>query len=351
MFRDDGQVHGDADRQTGAPIEHAQGSNTTAGPPPHAPTVPPTTANAWHTEDFIAWLKLHFSQHTAHAYGQAIKRFTFFAAGRGAAVPDAVDPRIVEDFTSQLRAEGDSPRTVNHRLAAVKSFFRWLRKNGHAWNDPAGDVNRMRVPRRLPRYLSIADQNKLTSALAATSGDTARRDEAVIVTALLSGLRVAELAALRVDEVDLDGATLRVVNGKGSKDRELPIVPKLARILRAYLKVRTRLLKGHDSPWLFVSARAVNAAKRRGRCPRPPGEPLGRHAIFLVVKHACQAHLGRDASPHVMRHSFATHLRERGADLQLIQECLGHASIMTTTIYAHLATDRRRQLMAKLLSK
>jgi site-specific recombinase XerD len=219
--------------------------------------------------------------------------------------------------------------------------------------------------------------------------------KALVATALLTGLRCAELAALQVQHVDLDGGRLRVVNGKGGKDRELPLIPRLEGILRDYLeKVRPELVdrpigalqrRRKDGTWRLVEyvngrhvgrnletrsreeaehRRAalipvpsappfvfVNAHTRGAQRVRRTGQALLTKTIFALVRRAVAPIVGRPVAPHMLRHSFASHLRENGADLQLIQEALGHANINTTTMYAHISTNKRRQDLARLLAE
>jgi len=168
------------------------------------------------------------------------------------------------------------------------------------------------------------------------------RDYALVATALLTGLRCAELANLQLGHLDLEAGVLRVVNGKGRKDRELPVVPRLEVILRRYLAVRATLVQV-PTPYVFLRAKSWRMTRRGGL-------PFGPKAIFHRVRIRVREILNRPGiHPHVLRHSFASRLRENGADLQDIQEALGHAQITTTTMYAHLSTRRHREKLAAYL--
>lgn len=302
-----------------------------------------------HFDAFLAHLQLRRSPHTAATYGYGVMLFLDFLDGKHMADANAVDFRVVEEWMGQVAATGHAASTVNHRLAAVRSFFRWMRRAGHCNADPCGDVERMKVGKRLPKYLTEPEQRTLLASLAVMSADHSRRDHALICTALLTGLRCEELVSLQLRSIDLGTATLRVI-GKGDKERELALVPSLVAVLREYLPVRERLLDGKASPWLFVRVRVVSTAGKLCT-PRRVDEPLCRQMAFRIVRDHCKTILGRAVSPHMMRHSFATRLRAAGADLQLIQECLGHADIGTTTIYASLATNRRHEQMQQLLGE
>jgi site-specific recombinase XerD len=203
-----------------------------------------------------------------------------------------------------------------------------------------------KLTRALPQYLTVPEQEAALAALAADPSDLGRRDHALIATALLTGLRVAELAALELAHLDLAAGTLRVVRGKGGKDREVPIIPRLAGILRAYLDdVRPRLLDRGPSRFVFV-----NASPKRTWRDRHAGQPLLTRTLWWTIHHRMSPLVGRPVHPHMLRHSFASRLRAAGADLQLVQGgTRAREHHHTTTIYAHLSTPGRRAAVAKLL--
>jgi site-specific recombinase XerD len=186
----------------------------------------------------------------------------------------------------------------------------------------------------------------------------------MVATGLFTGCRCMELVTLRLDAVSFDGGFCRVV-GKGSKTREVPLIPRLAAILTTYLRdARPRLVLDADSPYLFPADRQTWATRRNGAPYRPTyapsrsaryrlalGAPLTTRGFFHVVRVHCSAIIGRSVHPHMLRHSFASRLRAKGADLQLIQEILGHESIQTTTMYAHISTPLRTAMVARLLEE
>jgi integrase/recombinase XerD len=302
---------------------------------------------------FIASCGIRKSVNTTSAYTTALGYFCAFAAERGIRTPADVDHQTVDDYLGWLKSKGQSNKSINLRLAALRSFFKFMRRDGVTINNPAADCERLKDEKRMPRYLSIPEQEKFLEALAKGVGLIARRDEAMIAVGLLAGLRCSEIMGLRVDEVDLASGVIRVVQGKGKKDREVPAIPRLAIILRAYLTdVRPQLLRGSESAWLFVNVHIGRQSKKWfGGGPRPAGTKLHRIGFYQRLRKLSEDILGRRVNPHALRHSFASRLRRRGADLQVISEALGHASITTTAIYAHISAEDRHAMLSKMLSE
>jgi integrase/recombinase XerD len=201
----------------------------------------------------------------------------------------------------------------------------------------------LKTPKRLPKYITIPDQDRVLAELAKDRTPYGIRDRAIVATMFLAGPRVSEVATLRMEQVDLAARTLRFI-GKGDKERELPIVPRLAKTLDEYVRdARPALLRGRDLPWFFVPL-----GKNRGSRNKHTDELLTR-SLFMMIRLKLGPLVGDKVHPHMLRHSFASRLRENGADLQLIQEALGHECLSTTTIYAHITTSKRRQELARLL--
>jgi site-specific recombinase XerD len=345
---------------------------------------------------FLQWFALvrRRSPNTVAGYGHDLESFVAFCAQAELTEPGAVTFRQIEFYLGLLIERGLKPQTANRHLHCLRTFWAYLMREGLATRNPAAECFILPVQKKLPNYLSIAEQERVLSALAEDQSLLGRRDYALVATALFTGLRCSELANLQVAHVDLDAGRLRVVNGKGGKDRELPVVPRLGVILHSYLEeARPQLFEGPlgsickrpdsrywqlrqyvdgrhvrqhslrtesleearqlragrrpkrlDSPWVFVNAHPTGANRLRRA-----GQPLLGKAIFALVQRAVAPIVGRPVHPHQLRHSFASRVRENGGDLQLIQESLGHADIRTTTMYAHLSTNRRRQQLAELL--
>lgn len=330
--------------------------------------VDPSTGAAM-TEDwksliaqFVAWAAIRRSPYTAKIYEYSLRHWQRYADAHGVSDPEEVTCLDVEAFMDGELQSGRSEKTCNHRLAALRSFWHWMRRTGKATNDPGRDAVKFKEKQRLPDWLSIADQERLLSVTAERKGrarrpsreqfnGTRNRDQAIVALGLFTGLRVAEMVRLRLEDVDLTRGVLRVVDGKGGKSREVPVIDRLKPILTRWLRSRAFFLHGVESNWFFVSCHAMKDKSAWWCAPRAVGEQLGTKALYRVIRDLGKTILDRPISPHTLRHSFASRLREAGADLQLIQESLGHSDISTTTIYAKIVTSKRRQLLQDFLEQ
>ena len=264
--------------------------------------------------------------HTLESYARDLSALAAYAAGAGRAI-DALDRQALEAFVRAQRVRGLAPRSVARAVAAVRGFYRFLVLDRRLASSPADDLQPPRAWPALPGFLSIADVDTLI-AQPDTSTTLGLRDRAMIELLYATGLRVSELVGVRLADLHLDEHYLTCI-GKGSKERLVPIGEQAAGWIRTYsAHARRELLKGRASPRLFLNAR---------------GGPLSRVGFWKILKrHALKAGLPRTLSPHVLRHSFATHLLERGADLRAIQLMLGHADLSTTQIYTHVLEARLR---------
>jgi integrase/recombinase XerD len=269
------------------------------------------------------------SPHTLDAYGRDLRQLAEYAAGRGVGL-EALDRRALEGFVRQLMGEGRAPRSVGRLVACLRSFYRYLAVNGRLETSPAADLHAPRAVRALPRFLTVDEVDVL---IAAPEVATPRglRDRAMIELLYATGLRVTELVSLKVADINLQEGYLTTV-GKGRKERLVPLGEEAAAWVRKYVQEsRPVLLGGRASPRLFVRARG--------------GGGLSRIGFWKILRaHGQHAGLAARLSPHVLRHSFATHLLERGADLRAIQVMLGHATLSTTQIYTHILDARLRAL-------
>jgi integrase/recombinase XerD len=284
-------------------------------------------------------------ENTIRAYELDLRGFVAFAESAGVVRPNRVTFNLLEMyFAHRQHRQGKKATTVNRTRYARGSFFKFLRRQGLVTHDPVADTYGLPEPQTIPKYLTIAEQERILEALAAKTKVTGRRNYAMIATALLCGLRVSELATVRVTDLDLEAGTL-IVFGKGDKQRQCTVVPRLRVILADYLK-RTwpKLVGGRDgAPYLFVRAGVPRVARRRGQAP------LLTRSIWATLDKQVSPLVGKPVHPHMLRHSVASRLRENGAPLELIQEALGHVNIATTLIYAHVSTKKQRADIARYL--
>jgi integrase/recombinase XerD len=270
--------------------------------------------------------------HTLESYARDLRALSRFAVGRKTGI-DALDRRALEAFVRQQMAEGLSPRTVARTVAGVRGFYRFLVIERHLPASPADDLKAPRAWPALPKFLSLEDVDRLIAA-PNVSTPLGLRDRAMIEVLYATGMRVSELVAIRAVDLHLDAEYLTCI-GKGNKERLIPIgraatqwIVRYQREARPTLVVSRGARKEGAGARLFVNAR---------------GGPLSRIGFWKILKgHGLRAGLPGSLSPHVLRHSFATHLLERGADLRAIQLMLGHADLSTTQIYTHVLEARLR---------
>ena len=259
------------------------------------------------------------SPHTLRAYRTDLDDFARFCAARAGDGLVAADSRTVRAWLAALHGRGLDPASVARKLAAVRSCFRFLARRGVVERNPARDVRGPRRPRTLAGFLPVDETHLLVEARA-VGGAARARDRAVLELLYATGLRVSELAGLDLDAVDRRERTVRVV-GKGRKERIVPFGTKAADALDAWLAGRG------------VAPGPLFRSRRGGR--------LGVRALHTVVRSAARAAgLTRRVTPHTLRHSFATHLLDAGADLRAIQELLGHSRLSTTQRYTHVGADQ-----------
>ncbi len=265
------------------------------------------------------------SPNTILAYAHDLDRLLAFAT-RQDRRPEALNRRELEAFVRHLMSSGLSPRSVARVVACVRGFYRFLVLDGHLPGSPADDLRAPRSWPALPRFLSIDEVDRLL-AQPDVNTPTGVRDRALLELLYATGMRVTELVTLKTDDLNLDAGFITCL-GKGLKERVVPIGRTAADWINRYLtSARPVLLKTRMSTYLFMNARG--------------GLTLSRVGFWKIIKkHGRQAGLTQDLSPHMLRHSFATHLLERGADLRMIQTLLGHADLSSTQIYTHILEAR-----------
>jgi integrase/recombinase XerD len=262
------------------------------------------------------------------AYGRDLRALAKWAEGRATSLL-ALRSADLSEYLGVLRKRGLSARSVARAVHAARGFFRFAVREGRLGGDPMQNLRAPRSFKGLPHFLTPAQ----VEALLAAPDPKARyglRDQAILELLYATGLRVSELTGLRPADLDLEVGLLRCM-GKGRKERLVPMGRVACRSVEKYLESsRTVLLKGRGSPYLFLNNR---------------GQRLSRMGLWLIVRrHATTVGIAHVLTPHVLRHSFASHLLERGADLRALQVMLGHADISTTEIYTHVTRERLRQL-------
>lgn len=279
-------------------------------------------------QDYLA-LERGVSVRTSDAYQRDLLRFATYAAMKGAATPTDVGARTLREYIYHLKDLGLSPSSIRRNVSAVRSFFKFLLGEGHVVRDPSERLETPKRWRTLPEVLAVSEVEKL---LAAPSLDErlAFRDRAMLELAYGAGLRVSEWITLGVRDVLLEDHLVRVF-GKGSKERLVPIGRSAIGAIAMYLKeLRPTMERGEGKGMLFLNSR---------------GQPLSRMGAWKILrKYVLRAGIVKPVSPHTLRHSFATHLLEGGADLRAVQEMLGHADISTTQIYTHVDREYLRSV-------
>lgn len=277
-------------------------------------------------EDLLA-LEAGSSRHTVSNYVRDVRRLAAYAVSRGARSPDAITARLLREFVYHLKDLGLAPSSIRRQVSATRSYFRFLVAEGHV---PANPSDRLELPkmwRRVPQVLSIAE---IEALMAAPNPDEplAWRDRSLLEITYATGVRASELVALGTDDLWFDDALVRVM-GKGGKERLIPVGRRALGAAAIYAReVRPGLDRGETDGRFFLNAR---------------GRPLSRVGAWGIIKRcAARAGLSKRVTPHTLRHSFATHLLEGGADLRAVQEMLGHADLSTTQVYTHVDREYLR---------
>lgn len=284
--------------------------------------------------DFINYLTVErgLAANTLESYGRDLRQFIQYLTEQDAAtLPQATRPAIVS-YLASLQKKGRATSTICRNLAAIKSFFRFLVQERIVASDPTADLESPKMEKRLPKVLSVQEVDELLSCpdLKTASG---LRDKAMLELLYATGIRVSELIALDLSDINLEIGYIRCF-GKGSKERIVPLGSVAIRHVGEYLRSgRLKLVRDREETSLFVNHH---------------GRRLTRQGFWKIIKkYARAANIAKDIMPHTLRHSFATHLLENGADLRSVQEMLGHADISTTQIYTHVTRNRLKEVYSK----
>jgi len=295
-------------------------------PPPASSSA---VARAFQLERFRDYLALEAgnSRHTVASYLRDLTRLSEYATTRGAEAPEQLTAAHLREFIYFLKDLGLAPTTIRRQISAIRTYFKFLVGEGIAARDPSDRIESPKRWRTLPTVLTVAEMRTLLAA-PNTDEPLAIRDRALLEFAYATGVRVSELIAIRSQDISLVDRVVRVL-GKGGKERIIPFGRSALGAISLYAhEVRPTLDRGKTRGYLFLNAR---------------GTPLSRVGAWGVIKAtARRAGLAKRVTPHTLRHTFATHLLEGGADLRAVQEMLGHADLSTTQLYTHVDRDYLR---------
>jgi integrase/recombinase XerC len=311
-----------------------------------------------HLRDFLKFLSLNrnVSPHTLRAYESDLHQFVaYLAAGRGmppsSLAPADLDVAAVRGYLGMLYRAGRSRASAARKLAALRAFGRYLRREKLTIAEPAALVATPKPEQKIPAHLSEVEMTRLLE-MPDTSAVLGRRDRAMLELFYASGLRLGELVGLDLEDVNLSARLVRVL-GKGGKERLVPFNTSAAEAIRPYLPDRETLVTGAESMRERSNASSRSSRRPRRAAERPlfvnyRGRRLSPRSVHRLVRHyvaACSTRYG--ISPHALRHSFATHLLARGADLRAIQELLGHVRLSTTQRYTHVNVAQLAEVYRK----
>lgn len=287
-------------------------------------------------EEFLSFLSAEkgASNNTVAAYRNDLRQLVVYMKPKQDGKSwDSVDLTLIQDFILDLKSRKYAETTVARKVAAIRSFFSFLQSEGMIAGNPIEGLASPRVGKTLPKAISPNEVDELLEQPCKRSTPEARRDRAMLELLYACGLRVSELVGLKLGEVSLTQGVVRIF-GKGGKERLVPMGEESVEWLERYLRhARAELLGEHRSEAMFVTRR---------------GDAMTRQAFwYLIKRYAVEAGISKPLSPHTLRHAFATHLLNHGADLRVLQMLLGHSDLSTTQIYTHVARERLKSLHAQ----
>ncbi|MCL6519581.1 MAG: site-specific tyrosine recombinase XerD [Armatimonadetes bacterium] len=281
--------------------------------------------------DYVA-IERGLSQNTVAAYARDLSQFAHYATGKGINSPEGLSEEVLAGFLEELQKAGMSPSSISRKLSAIKTFCKFACREGLITKDFTSGIETTKSALRLPSVLSIEEVSELL-AQPDWRDPSGCRDKAMLEVLYATGIRVSELLSLRISDVNTSVGFLKCF-GKGSKERIVPLGKVAIEYLERYLSTgRPKFARSGSSEFLFLTNR---------------GRKMSRVGFWkLIKKYAAQAGITKNITPHTIRHSFATHLLQGGADLRSIQEMLGHANIATTQVYTHISREKLKQAYKK----
>ncbi len=308
--------------------------------------------------EHLGYLRRH-AAHTLTNYSRDLAQFAEFAERAGLERPEEITHRVLRRYIAQLQTRGYASSSVQRKCSAVKGFFRWLWREGRLDSDPGAVLSAPRRAQRLPVVLSVRELDAAEEGQKTMPAHNRLRDAAVIELLYATGIRVSELSGLDLSDVDWQRRELRVF-GKGSKERLVPVYPHALLLLRRYMETERSFLLAGAVERQAREAEGENTPIPAVRIPKNSRLPDGEPALFLNsrgqrlgdrgVRRVVEAFFkrareeGKHVSPHTLRHTFATHLLEGGADIRAVQELLGHADLATTQVYTHLSKSHLKEV-------
>ncbi len=287
-----------------------------------------------YVNEFIQYLAVErgLAQNTLESYGRDLRQFqTYLHNGQLDFIKDSSRSTILA-YLNNLQTKGRAVSTISRNLAAIKSFYQYLVRERYLEKDPAAHLESPKLEKKLPKILTISEVEELLKQ-PNTFLPTGLRDKAMLELLYATGIRVSELISLNISDINLDMGYIKCY-GKGAKERIVPLGSIAAKCVQEYIgKGRPKLVRTYEEAALFVNHH---------------GNRLTRQGFWKIIKkYAQEATINKEITPHTLRHSFATHLLENGADLRSVQEMLGHADISTTQIYTHVTKNRLKEVYDK----
>lgn len=287
-----------------------------------------------YVDEFINYLAVErgLAQNTLESYARDIRQLSQYLIQNDLGALHETSRGAIMHYLSAMKSQGRAMSSISRNLAAIKAFYQYLMRERYISKDPAASMEAPKLEKRLPKVLTVTEIDKLLKQPAPVS-PAGIRDRAMLELLYATGIRVSELISLTISDVNLELGYIKCY-GKGSKERIVPLGSIAAKWVNNYLeKGRPRLIKSPGVQTLFVNQH---------------GRKLTRQGFWKIIKrHAYEAHIQKDITPHTLRHSFATHLLENGADLRSVQEMLGHADISTTQIYTHVTNKHLQEVYEK----